>query len=92
MFFDVSKAFDTVCHERLLCKLERLGISGPALKLIRSYLADTRQVYRFRDSLSGPQHISMGVVQSSNLGPLLFSVFINDLLPNVDKVFASHVN
>jgi hypothetical protein len=80
LFLDFKKAFDTVDHCILLRKLEQYGIKGTAQKLFKSYLNNRKQVCVLNVK-SEQKAIQCGVPQWSNLGPLLFSIYVNDL-PN----------
>jgi len=84
IFFDLAKAFDTVDHGILLSKLERYGIRGNQLQWFKSYLENRSQCVYCNGSLSDLKTIKFGVPQGSNLGPLLFLIYINDL-PNVSS-------
>ena len=85
IFFDLAKAFDTVDHEILLCKLESYGIRGMQLDWFASYFDNRLQCVCCNGALSDLKVINFGVPQGSNLGPLLFLIYINDL-PNVSSI------
>jgi hypothetical protein len=67
-----------------LAKLEKYGIKGTAHKLIRSYLSNRKQICILKNSKSQQKTVQCGIPQGSNLGPLLFFIYINDL-PNCLK-------
>ena len=78
VFLDFSKAFDTVNHRILLAKLDRYGIRGMSLSFIESYLANRKQCVNYLGTLSEFRDITIGVPQGSCLGPLFYSIYVND--------------
>jgi hypothetical protein len=84
IFLDLSKAFDTLDHTILLNKLKYYGLGGTSLKLFETYLSNRRQIVQFNNTLSEQQIIKTGVPQGSILGPLLFIIYLNDLIKVCD--------
>ena len=91
IYLDFKKAFDSVPHRRLLNKLKSYGITGSVLSWIENFLTNRTQKVRVGDGESNSSPVVSGIPQGSILGPILFTVFINDLpdcVQGLCKIFA----
>ena len=95
VFCDIKKAFDRVWHAGLMYKLKAAGVSGSLLKCFISYLADRKQRVVFPGAQSDWNFIHAGVPQCSILGPLLFLLYINDIVTDIGsniRLFADNTS
>ena len=89
IFIDFKKAFDTVNHKILSCKLQAVGISGDLYSLLLSYLENRVQYVEINGKRSKLKFVKVGVPQGSNLGPRLFAIYVNDF-PEAIKIHGSY--
>ena len=67
VLLDMSKAFDSICHDLMLSKLCRIGVSNAACNWFGSYLSQRNQVVNIANCISNPLPLSVGVPQGSIL-------------------------
>ena len=84
-FLDVQKAYDTVWRNGLWVKLWDLGVRGRMWRVIKRMYEASRSAVLLDGEKSASFSVEQGVAQGCSLSPILFSVFINDLLKEVEK-------
>ena len=87
VLMDLSKAFDCIPHDLLIAKLNANGFDRQSLVFFYFYLKWRKQCVNVKNMPSTFQTLLSGVSQGSILGPLLFNIFINDLIGFIKKVF-----
>ena len=87
MYLDFKKAFDSVDQDILLKKLHFYGVRGSTSRWFRSYMTDRTKYVSVNGTKSDARFIPHSVPQGSNLGPLLFLIYINDqIVPNIFEI------
>ena len=83
-FVDFRKAFDSVSHEGLFLKLENLGLHGKILQLIKAIYKSTKCAVKYDNKLTQFFEFTKGVRQGCPLSPLLFNLYVNDLIELIE--------
>ena len=84
---DIKGAFDKVWHNGLHTKLKSKGVSGALLRWLQSYLSERSMTVVLSGQNSEASSINASMPQGSILGPLHFSVFIDDLVDECENEF-----
>ena len=89
VFLDLSKAFDSLNRSLLHKKFDYYGIQGKELDWFKSYFSERKQLVNYKGLRSEAMTTKFGVAQGSVAGPILFCIFVNDLVKcsNILKFF-----
>ena len=85
LFLDISAAFDKIWHSGLLAKLNQIGVEDKFLYLFKSYLSNRKQIVVIDGIKSDSNNIQAGCPQGSRLGPLLFIIYIGDIIEGLES-------
>ena len=89
---DLSKAFDSIDHEILLRKLLDIGFDNSARNLLGNYLSNRTQSVKINGLLSNWLNIKYGVPQGTVLGPLLYTLYVNDIATSLNCNYVQYAD
>ncbi|KAF6040161.1 MAP3K7 [Bugula neritina] len=84
LFLDLQKAFDTVNHQHMIYRLQELGLEGNYLHVIDSFLTKREISLKINNHIHPATKCQIGLPQGSVLSPLLFIIYIRDMLSSID--------
>ena len=84
-FLDIQKAYDSVWRNGLWLKLWNMGVKGKMWRVIKTMYNSSRSAVLLEGEKSSTFSVEQGVAQGCSLSPILFSVFISDLLEEIDR-------
>ena len=84
IYLDCQKAFDSLVHNNIMAELSSYGLRYELLSWSREFLTGRMQKVVIDGVLSNPIKVLSGVVQGSDLGPLIFILFIDDITDCMD--------
>ena len=88
LYLDYAKAFDTVPHQRLIHQVESFGITGKVMQWITAFLSNRKQKVCANGAESTWSTVMSGIPQGSIIGPILFTLFVNDLPQNISSIIS----
>lgn len=88
IYTDFSKAYDKVNINILCNKLKAIGVEDPLLSWTRTYLTNRTQIVQYNNTFSHPIKVNSGCIQGGHISGILFNIFINDLIPNINQVLS----
>lgn len=92
IFLDLSDAFDTVCHSKLLTKLELYGIRGKLLSILKDIFHNRKQIVSYQNVISNEINVISGCFQGGILSPTLFNVYTSDMINCVNSFMYSYAD
>ncbi|GFU98635.1 RNA-directed DNA polymerase from mobile element jockey [Trichonephila clavipes] len=92
VFLDIQKAFDRVWHTGLLFKLINYNIPTPLILLLNSYISNRTFTIKINRTYSQTRSISAGIAQGSILGPVLFNLYVNDILKSTKTMLCMYAD
>ena len=85
IFLDLSDAFDSVSHKRLLNKLKNYNIKGLFLDIISDTFEERQQIVKYKDTYSDVIDVISGVFQGGVISPTLFNVYLSDIVNQIQS-------